>query len=94
MAETSTMEKTIGAASPDDPNSGVKRVTAGPERLLLFLKDTRDEMRKVHTPTRAEVQATTIVVVIAVFLFAAYFELVDLVVGNALDKMFLHLTKH
>jgi preprotein translocase subunit SecE len=93
MAETSTIEKTI-EAGPESPNSGVKRVTAGPERLLLFLKDTRDEMRKVHTPTWPEVQSTTIVVVIAVFLFAAYFELVDLVVGNALDKMFLHLTKH
>jgi preprotein translocase subunit SecE len=94
MAETSTMEKAIETAGPDDPNSGVKRVTAGPERLMLFIKQTRDEMRKVHTPTRAEVQSTTIVVVIAVFLFAAYFELVDLVVGNALDKMFLHLAKH
>jgi preprotein translocase subunit SecE len=61
---------------------------------MQFLRDTRDEMRKVHTPTRAEVQATTVVVVVTVFLFAAYFELVDLVVGNALDKMFLHLTKH
>jgi preprotein translocase subunit SecE len=94
MAETSTMEKAIGAASPDDPNSGVKRVTAGPERLLLFLKDTREEMRKVHTPTRAQVQSTTIVVVVTVFLFAAYFELVDVVIGKGIDQMFLHLTRH
>ena len=94
MAETSTMEKAVGAGNPDDPNTGVRRVAAGPERLVQFLRDTRDEMRKVHTPTRAEVQATTVVVVVTVFLFAAYFELVDLVVGNGLDKMFLHLTKH
>jgi preprotein translocase subunit SecE len=67
---------------------------SGPERLLQFLHDTRDEMRKVTTPTRAEVQSTTIVVVVAVFLFAAYFELVDLVVGKGIDQLFLHLTKH
>jgi preprotein translocase subunit SecE len=67
---------------------------SGPERLMQFLRDTRDEMRKVTTPTRAEVQSTTIVVVVAVFLFAAYFELVDLVVGKGIDQLFLHLTKH
>jgi preprotein translocase subunit SecE len=94
MAETTTIEKTIGASSPEDPNSGVKRVTAGPERLMEFLKDTRQEMRKVHTPTRAEVQSTTIVVVVTVFLFAAYFELVDVVIGKGIDKMFSYLIKH
>ena len=70
------------------------RTTAGPERLMLFLKDTRQEMRKVVTPTRAEVQSSTIVVIITVFLFAAYFELVDIVLGTGIDKLFLHVTKH
>jgi preprotein translocase subunit SecE len=51
-------------------------------------------MSKVHTPTRGEVQATTIVVIVTVFLFAAYFEAVDLVLGRGIDQMFLHLTKH
>ena len=74
--------------------TGIQRVASGPERLLQFLKDTRQELRKVHTPTRAQVQSTTIVVVVTVFLFAAYFELVDLVIGNSLDKFFLQLTKH
>jgi hypothetical protein len=31
---------------------------------------------------------------VAVFMFAAYFELVDVVVGKGIDKMFLHLTGH
>jgi preprotein translocase subunit SecE len=72
----------------------VQRTTAGPERLLLFLKDTRAEMHKVHTPTRAEVQSTTAVVVVTVFLFAAYFELVDLVFGKGIDQLLHQLTKH
>jgi hypothetical protein len=29
-----------------------------------------------------------------VFLFAAYFEAVDLVLGSGIDKMFMHLAKH
>jgi preprotein translocase subunit SecE len=70
------------------------RTTAGPERLMLFLKDVRAEMRKVITPSRAEVQSTTIIVVCTVFLFAAYFELVDLTLGRGVDKLLLHLTKH
>jgi preprotein translocase subunit SecE len=74
--------------------TGIQRAASGPERLLQFLRDTRQELRKVHTPTRAQVQSTTIVVVVTVFLFAAYFELVDLVIGNSLDKLFLRLTKH
>ncbi len=72
----------------------LQRATAGPQRLIEFLKDTRQEMNKVHTPTRAEVQATTIVVIVTVFLFAAYFSLVDYTLGQGIDKMFLSLTKH
>jgi preprotein translocase subunit SecE len=72
----------------------LQRVTAGPQKLIEFLKDTRQEMSKVHTPSRAEVQSTTIVVIVAVFLFAAYFEAVDLIFGAGIDKMFIHLTKH
>ena len=72
----------------------VQRAATGPQKLMQFLRDTRQEMSKVHTPTRGEVQATTTVVIVTVFLFAAYFELVDIVVGKAIDQMFIHLTKH
>jgi preprotein translocase subunit SecE len=77
-----------------EEGTGVQRVTAGPERLLLFLKDVRQEMRKVVTPTRPEVQSTTMIVVVTVFLFAAYFEVVDLILGKGIDQLFHHLTKH
>jgi preprotein translocase subunit SecE len=87
MAKAAVLETT-------EPTTGVQRALSGPERLIQFLKDTRAEMRKVATPTRAEVQATTIVVVVTVFLFAGYFELVDVVIGKGIDQMFLHLTKH
>jgi preprotein translocase subunit SecE len=74
--------------------TAMQRVIAGPQHFMEFLKETRQEMSKVHTPTRGEVQATTIVVIIAVFMFAAYFEAVDLVFGKAIDQMFIFLTKH
>jgi preprotein translocase subunit SecE len=78
----------------NEEGTAVERATAGPQKLVEFLKDTRQEMSKVHTPTRGEVQSTTIVVIVTVFLFAAYFEAIDLVFGKAIDQMFIHLTKH
>ena len=74
--------------------TAIQRATAGPQRLIEFLKETRQEMSKVHTPTRGEVQATTIVVIVTVFLIAAYFFAVDYTLGRGIDKMFLSLTKH
>jgi preprotein translocase subunit SecE len=91
--EDSTMANALEVANPEQP-TGIQRATAGPERLIDFLKDVRQEMRKVVTPTRAEVQATTIVVIVTVFIFAAYFEIVDMVLGRGIDKIFALLIKH
>jgi preprotein translocase subunit SecE len=74
--------------------AAVERTLTGPARLMQFFHDTRQEMRKVVTPTGAEVKSNTIVVIVTVFLFAAYFEVVDLIFGKGIDKLFLHLTKH
>ena len=86
------MAKTIAVA--DQQTTGLDRLKAQPERLIGFLKEVRAEMRKVVTPTRTEVQSTTVVVIVTVFLFAAYFFLIDSIVGKFIDKLFLQLTKH
>ena len=62
--------------------------------LREFLKDVRAEMRKVVTPTRAVVQSTTTVVLVTVFLFAAYFWLVDTIIGNAIEALLHKFTGH
>jgi preprotein translocase subunit SecE len=77
-----------------EPGAGLERATSGPQRLVEFLKETRQEMHKVTTPTREQVQSTTLVVLATVFLFAAYFWLVDVVLGHGIDMLLLHLTKH
>ena len=56
-------------------------------KFRVFLGDVRNEMRKVTTPSRKEVQATTLVVVITVLLFAAYFWVVDNVLGKGVEWM-------
>jgi preprotein translocase subunit SecE len=92
--EDSIMANEIAVANPEDQPSGIERATAGPERLIQFLRDVRQEMRKVITPTRAEVQSTTIVVIVTVFIFAAFFEAVDMLLGHSIDKIFAALIKN
>jgi preprotein translocase subunit SecE len=57
-------------------------------RTTGFLREVRTEMRKVTTPSAKEVRATTGVVIITVFLFAAYFFVVDKGVGSVVDAIF------
>jgi preprotein translocase subunit SecE len=52
-----------------------------------FLGDVRGEMRKVVTPSRKEVQATTTVVIIAVFIFGVYFFVVDGIFAFGMNRL-------
>lgn len=67
------MAKAIAATTPTETPAWKSQ----PERLSNFLKDVRSEMRKVITPSREEVQSTTTIVIVTVFIFAAYFWIVD-----------------
>ena len=68
------------------------RLKAWPQRAKSFYNDVRTEMRKVTTPSRKEVQGTTTVVIITVFLFGLYFWIVDAVIGKGLDHLLKYLT--
>jgi len=86
------MAKAIAVA--DEQSTGTERLKAQPREFMEFLKEVRSEMRKVVTPTRAEVQSTTTVVLAAVFLFAAYFFVVDTIFGQGVTHLIQYLTKH
>jgi preprotein translocase subunit SecE len=75
------------------PTNGLERLKNVPQRLGDFLKDVRAEMKKVITPSRSEVQATTIVVIVTVFIFAGYFAIVDFFASNAVNWLIKHTTK-
>ena len=86
------MAKSIAVA--DQPSTGIQQLKGHPERLAAFLRDVRSEMRKVITPSRQEVQSTTLVVLACVFFFAAYFAIVDFLVTHSVDALFKHLASH
>jgi preprotein translocase subunit SecE len=50
-----------------------------------FLSDVRAEMRKVVTPSWKEVKTTTTVVIIAVFIFGAFFFVVDSIFSSGMN---------
>jgi preprotein translocase subunit SecE len=73
----------------------IEQVMGLPVRIKSFYGDVRNEMRKVTTPPPKEVQATTIVVIITVFMFGVYFWVVDSVlIGPALDRIFKYFSSH
>ncbi|HEX9199925.1 MAG TPA: preprotein translocase subunit SecE [Acidobacteriaceae bacterium] len=81
-------------AVEEQQSGGMERFKARPRELVEFLKDVRSEMRKVVTPTRPEVQSTTAIVIITVFIFAAYFAVTDYVFGQGITRLIQYLTKH
>ena len=72
--------------------SFIERLRSWPQRIKTFYTDVRTEMKKVTTPSRKEVQATTVVVIVTVFLFGAYFWAVDTVIGRGIDTVLRHFT--
>ncbi len=83
------MAKAVAANVENDNAAGMKNFGG---RTKSFLNEVRNEMRKVTTPSRKEVQATTTVVIITVFIFAAYFWAVDTIIGHSLDWAFRTLS--
>jgi preprotein translocase subunit SecE len=57
------------------------------KEFTRFLTDVRAELRKVVTPSWKEVKTTTIVVIIAVGIFGAYFFVVDAIFQYGLHKL-------
>ena len=81
--ETKKMSNSITAAG-----GSLGSLKSWPEKVKSFYSEVRNEMRKVTWPNWKEVQGTTTVVIITVFLFALYFGIIDYVIQHAVTYMF------
>jgi preprotein translocase subunit SecE len=81
-------------ATMTEQNALVTTVKGWPERIRSFYNDVRTEMRKVTAPSWQEVQATTTVVVITVFIFALYFAIIDYVIQHGVTYLFNYFKAH
>ena len=87
------MAQAVSKGAPMDDGKPLAQIQAWPARLKEYTQDLQAEMRRVTWPTRAQVQTTTLVVILTVFVFAAYFWAVDLVLGRAISRLFETLTQ-
>jgi preprotein translocase subunit SecE len=78
------------ATSIQESESGnfIQRATGWPVRMKNYFEELQMEMRRVTWPSWKQVRATTAVVIVAVFAFAAYFAVVDQLVSSAINKLF------
>ena len=71
-----------------EANSWMERAGQWTAQTKNYFEELQQEMRRVTWPTWKQVRATTVVVIVAVFAFAAYFAVVDELVGRLITKMF------
>jgi preprotein translocase subunit SecE len=64
-----------------------------PVAVKSYFDDLRMEMRRVTWPNWKQVRATTGVVIASVFAFAAYFAVVDTIVGRSITRLFNALSR-
>ena len=58
-----------------------------PQITRDYIADLQLEMKRVTWPTRQQVQATTLIVIITVFAFAAYFAVVDEIIKSTVTRI-------
>jgi preprotein translocase subunit SecE len=95
MASKAAIEKGEQRSAKSQEPNALSNVSEGAmgvwQKATGFLSDVRAEMRKVVTPTGKEVQATTSVVIVTVFIFGFFFWAVDLVFSRALHEVLTRL---
>ena len=79
-------------ATMTESNQLITTVKSWPERIKTFYNDVRTEMKHVTAPSLKDVRATTVVVIITVFLFGLYFWVIDNTIGTAINSMYKYLT--
>ena len=63
------------------------------EHTKDYINELKIEMRRVTWPNRKQVQGTTAVVILSVFLFAGYFEVVDSILSRGVTAILKAFTK-
>ena len=85
----------MATAQVQEGESGnfIERATSWPIGVKNYFEELQAEMRRVTWPSWKQVRATTLVVIIAVFAFAAYFAVVDEIFANLINKLMTAFTR-
>lgn len=83
----------IAQAQEENGGNFVQKATNWGSGLKSYFEELQTEMKRVTWPSWKQVRATTIVVIIAVFAFAAYFAVIDQIFLSLVNKLFSAFTK-
>ena len=75
-------------AAGDDDGGILSRPAAWWDRARTFLSEVRNEMKRVTWPSRREVYATTVVVILVSVFFGLYLWVIDLTLSSAVHWLF------
>ncbi|MGA2436204.1 MAG: preprotein translocase subunit SecE [Bryobacteraceae bacterium] len=70
----------------------MEQVRQWPVDVKNYVQELQMEMRRVTWPSRKQVEATTAVVIVTVFAFAAYFAVIDTIFARAIGRLFAFFT--
>ena len=76
------MEQQTGGRQPQ---GGLGQVVEFVPRSAEFVKESWQELKKVHWPTRKETYSATVIVIVAVVVVAAFLGLVDFALSYAMQ---------
>jgi preprotein translocase subunit SecE len=76
-----------------DQGTFIQRASTWPMGVKNYFEELQTEMKRVTWPSWKQVRATTLVVIIAVFAFAAYFAVIDQIFLSLINKLFNAFTK-
>ncbi len=76
-----------------DQGNFIQRASTWPLGVKNYFGELQTEMRRVTWPSWKQVRATTLVVIVAVFAFAAYFAVIDQIFLSLINKLFNAFTK-
>ncbi len=84
---TETLDK-MNTPPGDGAADGAVSTTRGPGRLFEFIAEVRAELKRVTWPSKAEVYATTVVVILTSLVFGLYLFGIDLLLNTAVQRIF------
>ena len=83
----------IAQIQEGDEGNFIQRASSWPVGVKNYFEELQTEMKRVTWPSWKQVRATTLVVIIAVFAFAAYFAVIDQIFLSLINKLFNAFTK-
>ena len=85
--------KELNNPNAPDPKPFLESVKEWPANTKNYIAELQLEMKRVTWPNRKQVEATTAIVIITVFAFAAYFQVVDTILVRAIGGVQKAFTK-